>query len=157
MSRSFPLAWLLAFTKSFALLASHVDAWFYTPLECTRQTNYATDKQREKLRNAKSHAREKPLLNSQGLTVYQVACPYFRIGKITTQQARTNQVIEVKCFLLKIPAIIFLNLWSQFPSKSFMFTAIWGLITQSMVSFLLQVVAPNSCSLTCLVIFRMCY
>ena len=30
--------------------------------------------------------------------------------EITTQQARTNQVIEVKCFLLKIPAIISLNL-----------------------------------------------
>ena len=80
----------------------------------------------------------------------------FRIGKITTQQVRTNQVIEVKCFLLKIPAIIFLNLWSHFPSKSFMFTAIWGLITQSMVSFLLQVVSPNSCPLTSLVIFLMC-
>ena len=55
--------WLLAFTMSLALLVSHVDAWFYTALECTRQTNYSTDKQREKLRNAKSHARKKPLLN----------------------------------------------------------------------------------------------
>ena len=127
MSRSFPLAWLLAFTKSLTLLVSHVDAWFYTPLECTRQTNCMTDKQREKLRNAKSHARKKLLLNSRGLTVYHVAWPYLRIGKINTQQARTKQVIEVKCFLLKIPAIIFFNLWSQFPSKSFTFTALWRL------------------------------
>lgn len=31
-----------------------------------------------------------------------------KIGKITTQQVRTNQVNEVRCFLLKIPAVIYL-------------------------------------------------
>ena len=156
MSRSFPLAWLLAFTKSFALLASHVDAWFYTPLECTRQTNYATDKQREKLRNAKSHTREKPLLNSQGVTVYHVAWPYFRIGKITTQQARTNQVTEVKCFFIKNSSDYLLESMISIPIQ-ILYVHGHLRITQSMVSFLLQVVAPNSCSLTSFVIFLMCY
>ena len=38
----------------------------------------------------------------------EIALKSQRIGKITTQQVRTNQVNKVKCFLLKIPATIYL-------------------------------------------------
>ena len=67
-SKGFFLAWLLAFTKSFACLSV---AWLIT-LVCLRpvasfsqgvnKTNQATDKPRERLRKRQSHAREKPLL-----------------------------------------------------------------------------------------------
>ena len=38
----------------------------------------------------------------------EIALKSQRIGKITTQQVRTNQVKKVKLFLLKIPATIYL-------------------------------------------------
>ena len=60
-SRGFSLAWLLAFTKSFASLVSRVVGLFVLPWRI-KQTNCATHKQRERLRKRSSRAREKLLL-----------------------------------------------------------------------------------------------
>ena len=58
MSRGFSLAWLLAFTKSFAWLVCRVVGFSQGVNEPTkRETTHAND-----FVNAKSHAREKPLL-----------------------------------------------------------------------------------------------
>ena len=53
-----------------------------------------------------------------------------RIGKITTQQAKTNQVNKVKRYLLEVPVsiqILEFITWTQFKYKSFTLTVIKGL------------------------------
>ena len=52
-------AWLLAFTKSFAWLVCRVVGLLETG---RKQTSYATDEHANDFLNAKSDAREKPLL-----------------------------------------------------------------------------------------------
>ena len=71
MSRGFFLTWLLilAFTQSFAWLVSRVVRLFYTP----QQTNQLRDRQAtppNDLVNAKSLAREKPLLAGYSCWVF---------------------------------------------------------------------------------------
>ena len=64
-SRGFFLAWLLAFTKSFAWLACRVVGLVTRREKQTRVVNKPTTRQTSHANdfvNAKSHAREKPLL-----------------------------------------------------------------------------------------------
>ena len=83
-SRGFSLGWLLAFTKSFAWLACRVVSLFM-PREkqggnklTTRQTSHAND-----FVNAKSRAREKPLLAGEMcVTVSLLSRDYYCLNAV---------------------------------------------------------------------------
>lgn len=98
VSRSFFLAWLLAFVKSFARLFSQVDGLFmdnrktfstmYGLLmsrEKQKETNYLIEKPRERIcKYIKRHARKKALLTGYSVTALVIHCHnnyYFMIRK----------------------------------------------------------------------------
>ena len=64
------------------------------------------------------------------VVIFPIHCDLSDFGKITTQQTKASKVNMVSCVLLNILAsIIDLNLLTEFPYKSFIFTAILNYAT----------------------------
>ena len=79
--RGFSLAWLLAFTKSFAWLVCRVVGLFTTRVCFSRRVTKPTTRQASHANdfvNAKSHARKKPLLVGYIPPANRYSCPIHR-------------------------------------------------------------------------------